>query len=163
MRSRLPWFVVLSLIVFGTLVLIAFFTLPRGKSELRRLLGGIFFTDSITEGGLKEIFSRAKRGGGTIKILIVPGHDDEVWGTEYRGLREADLTRLVGKELADFLRNDPAFTVILTRDEGGYTPDLATYFKEESEQIKEFRGRNVGITDIAARSGAIAHWGACTA
>src|SRR3989338_3248509 len=67
--------------------------------DLARMAAGVFFTESITPEGLKDKYMRAQRGGAKIRVLIVPGHDNEAWGTEFRGVREADMAAAVGEEL----------------------------------------------------------------
>ena len=87
----------LALLVFGV---------AGGKLQLsslkdaRRFLASVFFTDSVTVQGLKDAYANAERGGGKVKILIAPGHDDDSWGTEFRGVREADVTAALGEKLA---------------------------------------------------------------
>ena len=82
-----------------------------------------------------------------IKILIVPGHDDEFWGTEFKGVKEADLNLQLGKLLAGFFsseggsasggKNDNHFETTLARDENGYISELKNVFND-SLVIKSF-------------------------
>ena len=72
-------------------------------SEFHNLLGGIFFVDSVTVQDLRENYAVSRGGGDKIKILIVPGHDDEYWGTGFKNIREADLAMKVAEILSDLL------------------------------------------------------------
>ena len=55
-------------------------------------LASVFFIDSATEASLKQTFRLAKEKNDKVKVLIVPGHDDISWGTDFRRLKEAHLT-----------------------------------------------------------------------
>ncbi|TSC84508.1 MAG: hypothetical protein G01um101417_173 [Parcubacteria group bacterium Gr01-1014_17] len=104
--------------------------------DVRRAVAGVFFVDSITEGELKEAYAKALRGEGKVKILIVPGHDDVSWGTEYNGIREADLTMRVGEALsAQFVKN-PAYEAVLLRDRNGHLPAFEKYFTEHIDAVR---------------------------
>ncbi|MFH0806267.1 MAG: N-acetylmuramoyl-L-alanine amidase [Candidatus Brennerbacteria bacterium] len=74
-----------------------------------------------------------------INVLVVPGHDDEFWGTEYRGLREADITLELAGMVRDSFAGDPRFSVTITREGGGYTEEFVGHFDVYSSLIWEFR------------------------
>ncbi len=80
----------------------------------------------------------ANRG---LRILVVPGHDNEHSGTEFGGLREADLTLAAAEQLRNYLQADGHFIVATTRDfkTGEYLPEFANYFRDEREEILSFR------------------------
>lgn len=78
------------------------------------------------------------RQGGIVEILIVPGHDDESFGTAFRGMKEADMTLMLSKKLAKELASDPQVFVTLARDEEGYFPPLQEYFDENEREINKF-------------------------
>ncbi|MDP3661384.1 MAG: N-acetylmuramoyl-L-alanine amidase [bacterium] len=104
--------------------------------DVRHAVAGVFFADSITEGELKEAYVNAVRGGEKVKILIVPGHDDASWGTEYNGIREADLNMRVGEALAAQFAKNPAHETILLRDRNGYLPAFETYVAEHEATVR---------------------------
>jgi N-acetylmuramoyl-L-alanine amidase len=74
-----------------------------------------------------------------IKILLVPGHDDEIWGAQYGNLKEADMNVKLALTIYDLLKKDPRFVVYITRNWQGYTPEFAKYFETEKDQIIKFR------------------------
>ena len=74
-----------------------------------------------------------------IRILIVPGHDNEVFGGVYRGTKEANLTLALGNQIYDILKSDKRFEVYITRDESGYTKEFADYFANQADEIKTFK------------------------
>jgi N-acetylmuramoyl-L-alanine amidase len=74
-----------------------------------------------------------------IKILLVPGHDDESWGAQYGNLKEADMNLKLALSIYDLLKKDPRFQVYITRTWQGYTPEFANYFESEEDKIIKFR------------------------
>lgn len=103
--------------------------------DMRRAVAGVFFVDSITVGELKEAYAKALRGEGKVKVLIVPGHDNKSWGTEYNGVREADLTVAAGEALAAQFAKNSAYDATLLRDKNGYLPAFETYFTEHKDVV----------------------------
>jgi N-acetylmuramoyl-L-alanine amidase len=73
-----------------------------------------------------------------IKILLVPGHDDAVWGAQFGNMKEADMTLSVATQIYNILKNDPRFEVHITRDAGGYTKEFADYFANHQADIMSF-------------------------
>lgn len=124
----------LFLIVCLSAALVSFLLLSGGNKNYLALL---IFPEKITPESLIEEY----QSGGKIKILVVPGHDNEVWGTEFRGMKEADLNLEAGKELFSYFKNDPRFEVFISRDENGYTGDFTRYFSDQSSEISEFKNR----------------------
>ena len=132
-----PYIVLFFVISFGVGSVVSFVQFRILQSE--ELLGGVFFTQSITE---NEVIAKYQGLPSTprkkVRILIVPGHDDSVWGTEFRGLREADINLALAKELENYFAHDPHFEAILARSDAEYIPELAASFAEE-EKILSFR------------------------
>ena len=124
-------------------------------SPFHSMLSSVFFTDSVTEEGLRKEFALAKRGEEKLRILIVPGHDDQAWGTDYHGVKEAELTTRLGKELFDLFAKDSNFEPILSRTENGYNPALTKYFTEEKDSIQEFIKTQKGIMNEYLSSGEV--------
>lgn len=82
----------------------------------------------------------AKYAANDVRILVVPGHDDEsAGGAVFRGTREADMNLLLADELLKFLDADPHFNPSFTRDAGGYTPEFSGYFSSDYSRIVAFR------------------------
>jgi N-acetylmuramoyl-L-alanine amidase len=100
---------------------------------------------------------QARHRNGTLKILIVPGHDNQDSGTEFRDIREADLNLLLAKHLKEFLEQDPQIETIVTRNlvTGEYDPAFAKYFEEEADLITAFITRMKGLMRGALRSGEV--------
>ena len=74
-----------------------------------------------------------------IKILLVPGHDNEVWGAQYGNLKEAAMNLAVANRIYNILKQDKRFEVHITRDKDGYTKEFADYFASHREDILAFK------------------------
>jgi N-acetylmuramoyl-L-alanine amidase len=74
-----------------------------------------------------------------IKVLIVPGHDNQVWGSQYGKLKEADMNLALGTQIYNLLKKDERFEMYITRDSGGYVPVFDNYFKEHEQDITLFK------------------------
>ncbi len=88
-----------------------------------------------------------------VKILIVPGHDNEVWGAQYGNVKEAAMNLAVGTRLYDILKADGRFEVYVTRDKDGYVETFANYFKNERENIIQFKDNAKKTTQAQIASG----------
>ena len=71
----------------------------------------------------------------SIKILIVPGHDNEIWGAQYGNIKEADMNLRLGTELFNVLQKDKRFKAYITRDLLGYTTEFADYLMNQADII----------------------------
>ena len=74
-----------------------------------------------------------------IKILLVPGHDNEVWGAQYGNIKEADMNLVLATQIYNILKKDKRFSVYITRDNSGYTKEFADYFAAHQTDIKDFK------------------------
>lgn len=137
-------------LLFGAaaiVVLLSSNSLPR---SYRRLLAGLMPVETITPEDLKAAY-----GARQFKILLVPGHDNEYSGTEFGGVREADLNKNLARELDSILKKDGHFRVSATRDfsTGEYAPIFASYFSNQEKEILSFRIRLVESVVGAFRRG----------
>lgn len=73
-----------------------------------------------------------------IKILLVPGHDNGVWGAKYGSVKEADMNLAVATQIFNLLKKDKRFDVYITRDSAGYTKEFADYFPAQRDTILAF-------------------------
>ncbi len=74
-----------------------------------------------------------------IKILLVPGHDNEVWGAQYGNVKEADMNLNLATRIYNNLKKDKRFEVHITRKIGGYTKEFEDYFANNTEAISAFK------------------------
>ncbi len=73
-----------------------------------------------------------------VRILIVPGHEPTFGGAEYTHLKEREMALELGQNLKSFLDQDPRYEVFITRDSNGWTPNFATYFTDNWDNIVEW-------------------------
>ncbi|MCC7160690.1 N-acetylmuramoyl-L-alanine amidase [Candidatus Nomurabacteria bacterium] len=85
------------------------------------------------------IFSAKASVAKPVKILIVPGHDNEVWGAQYGNIKEANMTLALATRIFNSLKKDKRFEVHITRDKNGYTKEFADYFINHKEDIVSFK------------------------
>lgn len=123
--------------------------------DVSAYLASAFFTESITPEDLKEIYTRATHGERKVRVLIVPGHDNESGGTEFKGVREADMTVAVGEELARLLSSDSTYEPILARTFEGYTPEFQDYVEREQDNIRAFLDDKKQIMSDLVHSGGV--------
>lgn len=73
-----------------------------------------------------------------IKILLMPGHEPNYGGAEYRNLKEREMTVQLVDELASMLRKDPHFEIVVPRSEDAWSPTFQDYFKNNWASIISF-------------------------
>jgi N-acetylmuramoyl-L-alanine amidase len=76
---------------------------------------------------------------GQVRILLVPGHDNEKWGAENNGIKEADMNLAVANQILSLLKKDKRFDVQITRDEYGYTKEFSDYLTKGHTDIINFK------------------------
>ncbi len=101
-------------------------------------LSAVFFADSITVSDLQKTYAGAGYGR-KLNILVVPGHEPNFGGAEYKNLKERDMTVDLGNDLANYLRTNPRYNVIVSRTKNAWNPVLQNYFDQNWDQIKQFR------------------------
>ena len=134
------------IIIFSALVLL-FVGTPIIRNNTN-LLASLFLPDSITSEGLQEKYLNKK-----LKILIVPGHDNESWGTEFRNVREVDLNLEIAEILFQSFDEDSHFQAFLTQDKNGYLPVFADYFVSQRSVIEKFKDYVWQFMDKAKQDG----------
>lgn len=137
--------------VFALGLLIIFVSQTDFGIKINNYLAALFFPERISPEELSAKYKRNEK----IKILIVPGHDNESWGTDFNGIKEADFNLAVGERLLDYFRADANFEVFITRDQNGYTRDFQGYFQEQSSLISEFRQYWQTVFKTAVRQGQV--------
>src|SRR3989344_1998652 len=85
------------------------------------------------------LFPDSTKADAPVKILIVPGHEFEVWGAQYGNIKEADMNLSLAEELHRKLAKDERFELYITRDWQGYTKNFSDYFRNNAKEIEEFR------------------------
>lgn len=116
----------------------------------RKFLAGLMPVETITPEELRTAYRQRN-----LKILLVPGHDNVDSGTEFNGVREADLNRGLAQELYAILKKDGHFQIFATRDftTGEYAPIFASYFATQEKEILSFRARLTEAMITALKTG----------
>lgn len=124
---------IITILLFAFLIL-ALVQMPFFNG-IQRYLAALFFPERISP---EELIQKYKSNE-NIKILIVPGHDDESWGASFNGVKEAELNLEVGGNLLNYFKSDEHFEAFTSRDKDGYTADFQNYFQKQYSLILEFR------------------------
>ena len=90
-----------------------------------------------------------------IKILLVPGHDNEVWGSQYSNRKEADMNLAVATKIYNLLKKDKRFDVYITRDSKGYTKEFADYFANHQADVFAFKENAKKVTQNEIATGSL--------
>lgn len=124
-----------SLIALPILIFILLITTYISNIDFNNLglTSAVFFQNSIETEDVIESYEDDE-----VKIMIVPGHDNDNPGAVYFDVKEADINLDVANYLADFLDDNDRFDVHLSRDDDGYTPKLSRYLNRNKEEIREF-------------------------
>ena len=99
--------------------------------------------------------SKAQEMSEPINILIVPGHDNQVWGSQYGNIKEADMNQVLATQIYDLLKKDKKFKVWITRDNFKYTKEFADYFLKNKKDIIAFKKSARKETQNKLDSGAL--------
>jgi len=90
-----------------------------------------------------------------IKILIAPGHNNEIWGAQYGNIKEADMNLFLGTQIYNLLKKDKRFKVYITRNSKGYTKEFSNYFSKNRAEIISFKNNAKKDTQIKINNGTL--------
>ena len=117
----------------------------------------VFFVQSITVAQIQNDYngapvsqtSNASSGSLTsvsavvptkkVRILIVPGHQPSVGGTEFGGVYERDVVFDIAGVLATMLAQNPHYDVMVARTKTAWNPILQSYFDTHALEIETFQ------------------------
>ncbi|MEI6396581.1 MAG: N-acetylmuramoyl-L-alanine amidase [Candidatus Taylorbacteria bacterium] len=74
-----------------------------------------------------------------VRILLVPGHEPGIGGTEFGALKERNMNVELTNDLAKILETDSHFQVFTTRDDDSWNQTLSAYFKDNWAAIKTWQ------------------------
>ena len=98
----------------------------------------VFLNKSITVNDLHNKYGAVADGNPKVRILIVPGHEPDFGGTEYKNLKERDLNVELAKKLEEFLKRNDHYEAIIARDNKSWNTDLENYFTNNWKDIIAF-------------------------
>lgn len=87
-----------------------------------------------SDSGYASLQEKYKKGE-SIKVLIVPGHDNEFSGAQFGDISEAELTLITAQVVGSYLSQDPKIKVTILRNENGYDARFLEYFSMNKEKI----------------------------
>jgi N-acetylmuramoyl-L-alanine amidase len=123
------------------------FSILKSDFSINSLAGAVFSQKIKTEDvvdDFKKVESKTRISNrDKIKIMIVPGHDNENSGAIFGDIKEAELNLKVAERITDLLNEHKEIEVLLARNEKGYNKKLNIFFENEAEEILEFRQEKV--------------------
>lgn len=128
----------LFLILAASASLLVYADMDRSSSFAARNGAAIFGVDNVAPGDLARTYAAAATATTTedkIRVFIMPGHEPNYGGAEYGSLKERDMAVVLGERLAEFLRTDSHYEVVLGRDSEGWNPALVDYFADNKAGI----------------------------
>lgn len=130
--------------------------LAQSLKGTQNYLASVFFTQSITVSDLKQKYLGASTTEKKVRILIVPGHEPDYGGAEYKNLKERDLNVEMAEVLKDKLSADTRFEIILSRDKNDWNPEIKKYFTEHWADIIAFKTSKKTTMKSLLNSGQVA-------
>ena len=128
----MKYFVSLFFAIF-VLVAISFFAVSN--FDALKNSASLFFAQLSSTREIREKHTTDK-----VKILLVPGHEEDFGGKEYRGIKERDLNVLLANHLYDLFSKDKGVAILNVKDnKGNFSKWFSDYTKENELAIKEFR------------------------
>jgi|GEM_PF-619660 len=96
------------------------------------------FEQTVSADDLASRYAEALAGGEKVRILIMPGHEPDFGGAEFKGFYEREFVVDIAEKLATELRTDPNFEVFVARGSQGWNDDLSYYFDKQGKKIERF-------------------------
>jgi len=95
----------------------------------------VFFSTVISTEDLLKKYTSSVEQEKVVKILIVPGHEPDLGGAIYKGLKERDLNLLLSEKVRKILGKNIKFEIIVSRDTNGWNPTLENYVNTNNAEI----------------------------
>ncbi len=100
----------------------------------------VFFVQSITVAQIQNDYHTISAPTEKkVRILIVPGHEPDQGGTEFKSVYERDIVVDIADALAKTLRQNPHYDVMVARSKSAWNPVLQSYFDTNAAAIQDFR------------------------
>lgn len=151
-RARVELIVVMSLVAIAGIYL---FSRAYKMVEIIDSLAGIFFTQSTSVAELQNKYEAARRGGKPVRVMIMPGHEPDGGGTEYRDLIERDLNVTIADYLAIYLRSKRVYEVIVARDISGYNKTVAAFLDVNKQVTAAYVNNQKSIMNALSANGLV--------
>ncbi len=99
------------------------------------------------------LISSAEDATPPIRILIVPGHDNEVYGAEYGNIKEADMNLVLATQIYNILKKDKRLKLYITRDSKDFVREFKDYFVNQKDKIIAFKTKAKKDTQVKVDKG----------
>ena len=132
-----------AIIILGTPWLVSVY--PPSSHFVNNIFGYLgvnysaaFFQEGVSVDKLHQKYIGATNGQGKVRIFIMPGHEADSGGTEFRSLKERDMAVDLANQLQGYLANDSHYEVIVGRDKKDWNPVISSYFANHWNEIVAF-------------------------
>jgi N-acetylmuramoyl-L-alanine amidase len=161
MKYNKPFIIAfLALSILGTPWLINSFPrtayyLDNAFNYVDRNIATVFLNKPITISELQNKYNSTPVTKAKIRVLVMPGHEPNYGGAEYRDLKEREMTVELAEYLRAFLSNNPHYEVVVPRDKNGWNPTFQKFFDERWEDIVLFLKNNKNEMIRLVNNGAV--------
>ncbi|MFA5987257.1 MAG: N-acetylmuramoyl-L-alanine amidase [Candidatus Paceibacterota bacterium] len=144
-------------VAFLAVILLTAAAMLAGFLDYQKIknVAGIFFIESTSPKYLLEKMRLAERQDDKVRVLIVPGHEPNYGGAEYRKIKEREVNLEIANKIFDLLSEDYRFKVYRTRDNNGWSIFLKDYFDNNMDKISLWKYENLRIMKRLMSSGKI--------
>lgn len=97
------------------------------------------FAQGVSAANLRDVYHSLAIPAEKVRILIVPGHQPDAGGTRFGSVYERDIIVDIANALAAFLKKNPRYEVMVSRDRYAWHPTLKAYFDSHGSEIDAFR------------------------
>lgn len=118
---------------------------PLIDAASRSQAAAVFFVTSITSAQIQDTYrasstptTQSSVPAKKVRILIVPGHQPNAGGTEYKGVVERDVVVDIADALAVLLSQNSHYEVMVARTKTAWNPILQNYFDTHMLEIETF-------------------------
>ncbi|MBP6925594.1 MAG: N-acetylmuramoyl-L-alanine amidase [Candidatus Pacebacteria bacterium] len=111
---------------------------------------GVYFTHEVSVDDVREKFYTQKK---PITILIVPGHEPDAGGAEYKDFKERDWNVDLAIELEKLFAQDDRFDVTLARDTEDWHEPLEEFLDEKEKSTKKIVAKQKQRTEELIEAG----------
>lgn len=116
---------------------------------------GPFFVQTSDAMNLIGKFSAFSETGKSVRVLIVPGHDDTYHGAQYKNLVESDMNLDLATRITEKLSRIPGIVATTSRTSLGYRTDLLTYMNSSRDTILSRVTKQKSLFGLLAEAGLV--------
>lgn len=113
----------------------------------------VYLVDNITADDLKRTYDSAPATQQKLRIFIMPGHEPNFGGAEYRNIKEREMNVVVAEKLAEFLGEHGRYETVIGRDGKDWHPALGAYFKTDEDEIRAWKDSHQEVMDDLVSEG----------